>query len=188
MKCINCRNNKLSEGSRYCPECGYPLDEKFNVTAEDFLRDTENQGKTEALSPDTGEPLVKLVHQEHAYLWDPESMGVWVGKEILEGVDLEAAQLVFENLNADDQKYLLQAKESIKLRASGMKSPVSENELDEHYYKALVFDQDFETGGLWIDQSVVSFWYAAAQNKDVPALTQIEELLHILVHLRFFED
>jgi hypothetical protein len=69
-----------------------------------------------------------------------------------------------------------------------MKSPVSEQELDEHYYKALVIDQDFESGGLWIDATVISFWYAASQNKDAPALTQVEELLHILVHLKFFED
>jgi len=188
MKCKNCRNNKLAEGSRYCTECGYPVDEKFNVTAEDFLRDTEDLGLTELLSPDSGEPLKRLKHQDHEYLWDPEGMGVWVGKEILTGVDPEAAQVVFENLNAEDQKYLSQAKESIKLRASGMKSPVSENELDEHFYKALVFDQDFESGGLWIDPAVVSFWYAATQNKERSSLTQVEELLHILVHLRFFED
>lgn len=188
MKCKNCRNAKLVETARYCPDCGYPLDEKFNVTPEDFLRDTEDLGLTELLSPDSGEPLRKLKHQEREYLWDPEGMGVWVGKENLSAVDPEAAQIVFENLNPDDQKYLSQAKENIKLRASGMKSPVTGNELDEHYYKALVFDQDFESGGLWIDPSVVSFWYAATQNKEAPALTQVEELLHILVHLRFFED
>ena len=45
MKCKNCRN-KLFESARYCPECGYPADEKFNVTAEDFLKDTVNKGKT----------------------------------------------------------------------------------------------------------------------------------------------
>lgn len=188
MKCVNCRNNKLGETARYCPECGYPLEERFLVTSDDYLRDTENLGPTEMPSPDSGEPLVRLKHQDHEYLWDPESLGVWVGKEILDAIDLEAAQVVFENLNEEDQKYLAQAKESIKLRTSGMKSPVSGNELDEHFYKALVFDQDYESGGLWIDQSVVSFWYAATQNKDAPALTQVEELLHILVHLRFFED
>jgi hypothetical protein len=145
-------------------------------------------GKTDLLSPDSGEPLVKLKHQEHEYLFDPLNLGVWVSKDVLTAIDPEAAQVVFENLDPEDQKYLAQAKESIKLRASGMKSPVSDNELDEHYYKALIFDQDFETGGLWIDQSVVSFWYAATQNKEVPALTQVEELLHILVHLHFFED
>jgi hypothetical protein len=51
-----------------------------------------------------------------------------------------------------------------------------------------VIDEDFETKGIWLDSNVVSFWYAATQNKDVPALTQVEELLHILVHLKFLED
>ena len=69
-----------------------------------------------------------------------------------------------------------------------MKSPISANELDEHHYKALVIDEDFETKGIWLDQNVISFWYAATQNKEVPALTQVEELLHILVHLKFLED
>jgi hypothetical protein len=103
-------------------------------------------------------------------------------------VNTEAAQIVFENLNPTDQKYFNQAKEHIKLKSSGMKSPVTGNELDEHYYKALVIDQDFESGGIWIDANVISFWYAASQNKEAPALTQVEELLHILVHLKFFED
>lgn len=186
-KCKNCRG-KLFETSRYCPECGYPADEKFNVTAEDFLKDTVNKGKTDKLSPDSGEPMTLLEHQGHEYYWDEESLGVWVEKSVLEGVDREAAQVVYENLQDEDQKYFNQAKEHIKLRSSGLKSPFSENELDEHYYKALVIDEDFETKGIWLDQSVISFWYAATQNKDIPALTQVEEILHILVHLKFLED
>jgi predicted amidophosphoribosyltransferase len=187
MKCKNCRN-KLFENARYCPECGYPADEKFNVTAEDFLKSTENKGKSDKLSPDSGEPMIILEHQGQEYLWDEVSLGVWVGKNVLEAVDREAAQVVFENLNEDDQRYFNQAKEHIKLRSSGLKSPVSENELDEHHYKALVIDEDFESKGIWLDSNVISFWYAATQNKEAPALTQVEELLHILVHLKFLED
>ncbi len=187
MKCKNCRN-KLFDSARYCPECGYPVDEKFNVTAEDFLKDSVNKGPTDKLSPDSGQPMVALEHQGHDYLWDEESMGVWIDRSIIDSIDPEAAQVVFENLSAEDQKYFNQAKEHIKLKASGMKSPLSDNELDEHHYKALVIDEDFESKGIWLDQNVVSFWYAATQNKDVPALTQVEELLHILVHLKFLED
>jgi len=187
MKCKNCRS-KLFDEARYCPECGYPVDEKFNVAAEDFLRDTVGKGKTDKLSPDSGNPLTILEHQGHEYLWDEENLGVWVDHAILEGIDREAAQVVFENLSSEDQKYFSQAKEHIKLRASGLKSPLSTNELDEHYYKALVIDEDFETKGLWLDPAVISFWYAATQNKEAPALTQVEELLHILVHLKFLED
>ena len=187
MKCKNC-HNKLTDAARYCPECGYPVDEKFNVTAEDFLRDTINKGKTEKLSPDSSQPMTLLEHQGHEYLWDEDSLGVWIDQSILQGIDREAAQVVFENLNEEDQKYFNQAKEHIKLRSSGLKSPISDNELDEHFYKALVIDEDFETKGLWLDQNVISFWYAASQNKEAPALTLVEELLHILVHLRFLED
>jgi hypothetical protein len=187
MKCKNCRG-KITETTRYCAECGYPVDEKYLVTREDFLKDTENKGPSDKISPDTGNPLTTLEHQGHTYLWDEEVLGVWVDKAVMAEVGLEAAQIVFENLNPTDQKYFNQAKEHIKLKSSGMKSPVSENELDEHYYKALVIDQDFESGGIWIDANVISFWYAASQNKDAPALTQVEELLHILVHLKFFED
>lgn len=186
-KCKNCRA-KLADNARYCAECGYPVDEKFNVTAEDFLKDTVNKGKTDKISPDSGQPMVLLEHQGHEYLWDEENMGVWIDKSILEGIDREAAQVVFENLNEEDQRYFNQAKEHIKLRSSGLTSPISSNELDEHFYKALVIDEDFETKGIWLDSNVVSFWYAATQNKDVPALTQVEELLHILVHLKFLED
>jgi predicted amidophosphoribosyltransferase len=186
-KCKNCPN-KLADKARYCPECGYPVDEKFNVTPEDFLRDTVNKGKTDKISPDSGQPMLLLEHQGHEYLWDEENFGVWIDKSILEGIDREAAQVVFENLAEEDQRYFNQAKEHIKLRSSGLKSPISENELDEHHYKALVIDEDFETKGIWLDSSVISFWYAATQNKDVPALTQVEELLHILVHLKFLED
>lgn len=187
MKCKNCRG-KLYENSRYCPECGYPTDEKYNVTAEDFLRDTVNKGKSDKASPDSGQPMTILEHQGHEYLWDEESMGVWIDGKVLEAIDREAAKVVFENLNEEDQKYFNQAKEHIKLRSSGLTSPFSENELDEHYYKALVIDEDYETKGIWLDQNVISFWYAATQNKEVPALTQVEELLHVLVHLKFLED
>jgi predicted amidophosphoribosyltransferase len=187
IKCKNCRN-KLFESARYCPECGYPVDEKFNVTAEDFLKDSVNKGKSEKLSPDSSTPMTILEHQGHEYYWDEESLGVWITKEVLQAVDREAAMVVFENLTDEDQKYFNQAKEHIKLRSSGLTSPFSENELDEHHYKALVIDEDFETKGIWLDQSIISFWYAATQNKDVPALTQVEELLHILVHLKFLED
>lgn len=186
-KCKNCRN-KISEGTRYCPECGYPGDEKYNVTPEDFLKDTVAKGKSDKLSPDSGEPMTVLEHQGHDYLWDEQNQGVWIDHNFLQSIDREAAQVVFENLNEDDQKYFNQAKEHIKLRSSGLKSPESENELDEHYYKALVIDEDFETKGLWLDSNVISFWYAATQNKEAPALTQVEELLHILVHLKFLED
>jgi len=187
MKCKNCRG-KITETSRYCPECGYPVDEKYLVTREDFLRDTVNKGPSDRLSPDTSEKLIQLEHQGHLYYWDESCMGVWVDKSILDEVSLEAAQIVFENLNPTDQKYFNQAKEHIKLKASGMKSPVSGQELDEHYYKALVIDQDYETGGLWIDSNGIALCYAASQNKAAPALTPVEELLHILVHLKFFED
>jgi hypothetical protein len=187
MKCKNCRG-KITETSRYCAECGYPVDEKYLVGREDFLRDTENKGKSDKISPDSGEPLTTLEHQGHTYLWDEENNGVWVDKSILDEVNVEAAQIVFENLNPTDQKYFNQAKEHIKLKSSGMKSPLNDNELDEHYYKALVIDQDFESGGIWIDSNVISFWYAASQNKEAPALTQVEELLHIIMHLKFFED
>jgi len=187
MKCKNCRS-RLFESARYCVECGYPADEKFNVTAEDFLRDTVAKGKTDKLSPDSGNPLTILEHQGHDYWWDEENLGVWVDHSILEAIDREAAQVVFENLPPDDQKYFNQAKEHIKLRASGLRSPITDNELDEHHYKALVIDEDFESKGLWLDASVISFWYAATQNKEAPALTQVEELLHILVHLKFLED
>ncbi len=132
--------------------------------------------------------MLLLEHQGHEYLWDDENFGVWIDKSILEGIDREAAQIVFENLSEEDQRYFNQAKEHIKLRSSGLTSPISSNELDEHIYKALVIDEDFETKGIWLDSNVVSFWYAATQNKDVPALTQVEELLHILVHLKFLED
>ncbi len=43
-KCKNC-HVKLADNARYCAECGYPVDEKFNVTAEDFLKDTVEQGQ-----------------------------------------------------------------------------------------------------------------------------------------------
>jgi len=56
IKCKNCRN-KITETARYCPECGYPGDEKYNVTPEDFLKDTVVKGKSEKLSPDSGEPM-----------------------------------------------------------------------------------------------------------------------------------
>jgi hypothetical protein len=187
IKCKNCRN-KVAEDARYCAECGYPLDDKFLVTKEDFLKNTVDKGITDKLSPDSNQPMHLLEHQNHEYLWDEESLGVWIDRAIIESIDREAAQVVFENLDPTDQKYFNHARDHIKLRASGLKSPISDQELDEHYYKALVIDEDYESKGIWLDQNVISFWYAATQNKDIPALTQIEELLHILVHLNFLDD
>lgn len=187
MKCVNCRS-RVFETARYCPECGYPTDEKFNVTEEDFRRDTESLGMTEYLSPDSDAPMERLRHQGHEYLFDPESLGVWVPREVIDSVDAEAAKVVFENLTLEDQKYFNQAREHIKLKKSGMKSPVSDAELDQHSYKALVICEDYDSGGIWLDSSVISFWYAANQSKEAPALTIVEELLHILVHLKFLED
>src|SRR5665213_4253071 len=109
-KCKNCPN-KLADKARYCPECGYPVDEKFNVTPEDFLRDTVNKGKSDKISPDSGQPMLLLEHQGHEYLWDDENFGVWIDKSILEGIDREAAQVVLENLAEEDQRYFNHAKE-----------------------------------------------------------------------------
>lgn len=187
MKCPNCRN-RVPEKARYCLECGYPTDEQYLVTEEDFRKDTTSKGVSQLLSPDSDQPMEILEHQGNEYYFDPESLGVWVPRKVLDAVDREAAQIVFENLSPEDQRYFNQAREHIQLKKSGMKSPESGQELDKHFYRALVIFEDYETKGIWIDADVISFWYAANQSKEAPALTIVEELLHILVHLKFLED
>ena len=48
--------------------------------------------------------MVALEHQGHDYLFDEESLGVWIDRSIIDAIDPEAAQVVFENLSAEDQK------------------------------------------------------------------------------------